>query len=124
MLDLNGDSDNDNFAVRSFAALPLNDDGTVINETQANVTIAVCGKNGTNNSEEDFTCGDNNLLFEAPPEPDYVVNSLVDVDGGTGSDRLTIVGTEFADKYVIQDGKVFGGGLTVKFTNINFLDGV
>jgi len=54
--------------------------------------------------------------------PDYVVNSLVDIDGGTGRNTLTIVGTEAGDRYVIQDGAIFGGGLNVKFTNIAFLD--
>lgn len=29
--------------------------------------------------------------------PDYLVNSLVDIDGGTGRNRLTIVGTEAGD---------------------------
>ena len=26
------------------------------------------------------------------------------------------------DRYVIKDGRIFGGGLTVKFTNIAYLD--
>lgn len=37
--------------------------------------------------------------------PDYMVNSLVDIDGGTGSNNLTIVGTELGDRYVIKNGK-------------------
>jgi hypothetical protein len=119
VLDLNGDSDNDSFVVRSFAAPEILSDGTLSNET-FDVSIQVCGPNTA--GEEDFTCGDNTIAIEAPADPDYLVNSLVDIDGGTGIDRLTIVGTEFGDKYVIDDGKVFGGGLTVKFTNINYLD--
>lgn len=113
--------------VRSFAALPLSDDGTVVvNETIPQPKIAVCDKtlNGTVDDEfGDYTCGDNNIAIELPLNPDYLVNSLVDVDGGTGSDRLTVVGTEFNDRYVVQDGKIFGGGLTVKVrtkTNIEF----
>ena len=46
--------------------------------------------------------------MENPEElPDYVVNSLVDIDGGTGSNRLTVVGTEAGDRYVIQVNSLF-----------------
>lgn len=45
----------------------------------------------------------------------YVVNSLVDIDGGTGNDRAIVVGTEANDKYVVTDGQIFGGGLVIKF---------
>ena len=38
--------------------------------------------------------------------------------------RLTVIGTEMNDRYVVQSGKVFGGGLSIKFTNIAFLDAV
>ena len=142
-LDLNGNSGNDNFVVRSFAALPLNEEGVVMEEERMGVKVRVCNEtlsmNGTTTDIGDYTCGDNEISVEDPNPnlddddddetseeppllPDYLVNSLVDVDGGTGSDRLTIVGTEFNDKYVVQDGLVFGGGLTIKFTNINFVD--
>ncbi|KAL7501848.1 hypothetical protein ACHAXN_000036, partial [Cyclotella atomus] len=47
-----------------------------------------------------------------------MVNSLVDIDGGTGSNNLTIVGTERNDRYVVKNGLIFGGGLSVKYTNI------
>ena len=36
--------------------------------------------------------------------------------------RLTVLGTEANDRYVVQDGAIFGGGLSIKFTNIAFLD--
>lgn len=69
----------------------------------------------------------------------YVVNSLVDIDGGTGNDRAVVVGTEANDQvrpvkwcvycadlytnlfvpcrcqYVVTDGQIFGGGLVIKF---------
>ena len=81
----------------------------------------MCDKD-LNETEPEYSCGDNSIAVEPPADPDYLVNSLVDIDGGTGNDRLTIVGTEFGDKYVVQDGKIFGGGLTIKFTNIQRLD--
>jgi hypothetical protein len=34
-------------------------------------------------------------------DPDYLINSLVDIDGGTGTDTLVVVGTEFDDSYVV-----------------------
>jgi hypothetical protein len=33
-----------------------------------------------------------------------------------------VVGTEEDDSYVVADGKVFGGGLTISFTNIESLE--
>lgn len=125
VLDLNGNSDNDNFVVRSFAALPLTEDGNIINETdiENDIAIHVCNETlSANETVSGYTCGDNKVAVEPPANPDYLVNSLVDIDGGTGNDRLTVVGTEFNDRYVVQEGKIFGGGLTIKFTNINFLD--
>ena len=34
-------------------------------------------------------------------DPDYLINSLVDIDGGTGTDTLVVVGTEFNDSFVV-----------------------
>ena len=120
ILDLNGDSDNDSFVVRSFAAPEILPTGELRNTT-GKVTVIVCNTSASV-IEEGYTCGDNVIAVEPPSDPNYLVNSLVDIDGGTGTDRLTIVGTEFGDKYVIQDGKIFGGGLSIKFTNIEYLD--
>jgi hypothetical protein len=55
-------------------------------------------------------------------DPDYVVNSLVDIDGGTGDDLLIVVGTEGDDSYVVADGKVYGGGLSINFQAIERLE--
>jgi hypothetical protein len=121
VLDLNGDSGDDSFVVRSFAAPEILPSGELRNTT-GNVTIKTCDPSAAIGSNGNYTCGNNNIAVDAPANPDYLVNSLVDIDGGTGTDRLTVVGTEFGDKYVIQDGKVFGGGLSIKFTNIDYLD--
>jgi hypothetical protein len=41
------------------------------------------------------------------------MNSLVDIDGGTGGNCLIIVGTEGDNSYVVADGKVYGDGLSI-----------
>ena len=116
-------SDNDNFVVRSFAALALNEDGNEVNET-VNVKVTVCNEtllsNETllaqylaENNGDHYDCGDNDIGVEPPANPDYLVNSLVDIDGGTGSDRLTIVGTEFNDRYVVQVSVILRQSLAI-----------
>ena len=121
MLDLNGESGDDSFTVRSFL-LAYDADKDEWKNDQGNETLNG-GFQGLFNNTNGTSEGNDSFTIEVPEElPDYIVNSLVDIDGGTGSNRLTIVGTEAGDRYVIQDGKIFGGGLTIKFTNIAFLD--
>ena len=52
----------------------------------------------------------------------YNVNAPVSVDGGTGFDKLVILGTEFADDFVLTDKGVFGAGLNVKFTTVEVVE--
>lgn len=40
----------------------------------------------------------------------YVVNAPVTIDGGTGTNTLGLIGTEFADVFVITAGGVYGYG--------------
>ena len=55
-------------------------------------------------------------------EVSYNVNSPVSVDGGTGFDKLAILGTEFADDFVISVQGIFGGGLNVRYDNIEIVE--
>jgi outer membrane protein OmpA-like peptidoglycan-associated protein/Ca2+-binding RTX toxin-like protein len=48
----------------------------------------------------------------------YVVNAPVGIDGGDGFDTVRIVGTEFADDFVVTDAGIFGAGLNVSYVNI------
>lgn len=48
----------------------------------------------------------------------YVVNALVNVNGGDGNDTLKIIGTEFADKFVVTANAVYGAGRTINFNTI------
>ncbi|CAB9505193.1 Kringle domain [Seminavis robusta] len=107
LLDLNGDSGDDTFIIRSFLALRLIEGE--VQESDIGDVKAVGG--------------DDNDLFEVGDTvTSYVVNAGVDIDGGTGDDRAVVVGTEAADTYVITDGEIFGGGLSIKFSNIELLD--
>ena len=46
----------------------------------------------------------------------------VSVDGGTGFDKLVVLGTEFADDIVITVKGIFGAGLNVRYDNIEVVE--
>ena len=52
----------------------------------------------------------------------YNVNAPVSVDGGTGFDKLVILGTEFADDIAITKDGIFGAGLNVRYTTIEVVE--
>jgi hypothetical protein len=110
VLDLNGGSGDDTFVVRSFVNLPIAGNGTILPADVAGVRCfggddddafdvnSRLLENATDVTIEDFDVKED--------DPDYLINSLVDVDGGTGTDHLVVVGTEFDDSYVVT-GKCF-----------------
>jgi len=49
------------------------------------------------------------------------MNAPVGIDGGDGFDTVRIIGTEFADDFVVTDSGVFGAGLNVSYANIEKL---
>ena len=51
----------------------------------------------------------------------YRVNSPVNIDGGTGNNKLFIFGTVLNDTFTITSTSVSGAGLDVNFTNIQSL---
>ena len=55
-------------------------------------------------------------------EVQYNVNAPVNVDGGTGFDKLVVLGTEFADDFAITDKGIFGAGLNVRYTTIEVVE--
>ena len=55
-------------------------------------------------------------------EVSYNVNAPVSVDGGTGFDKVVILGTEFADDIVISVKGIFGAGLNVRYENIEVVE--
>lgn len=83
LLDLNGDSDDDTFIVRSFLILDLDEEGNATNTSLGELQLL--GANGSDTF--DFRGDFDNSTDDVGELPDYVVNSLVDIDGGTGNDR-------------------------------------
>ena len=53
---------------------------------------------------------------------EYNVNAPVSVDGGSGFNKLVVLGTEFADHIVVTNQGVFGAGLEVTYQNIQVLE--
>ena len=95
ILDLNGESGDDSFTVRSFLAPTLLKNGTKVYEAKELKLSGGFASNKNDSAISDEADGDDTFQIANPEEvPDYLVNSLVDVDGGTGTNRLTIVGTE------------------------------
>ncbi|KKK48748.1 hypothetical protein LCGC14_3142010, partial [marine sediment metagenome] len=55
-------------------------------------------------------------------EVQYNVNAPVSVDGGTGFDKLVVLGTEFADDFAITREGIFGAGLNVRYATIEVVE--
>src|SRR5205823_1834648 len=51
----------------------------------------------------------------------YTDNAPVSIDGGSGTDTVVVIGTEFGDTFVITSIGVFGAGLFVELTAIEIL---
>jgi Ca2+-binding RTX toxin-like protein len=107
---LNGNDGNDDFTVfHNTAVLNLNGDtGDDLFTVRA---FAEEGSTDTNVSGGK----DVNLI-------QYVLNALVHVNGGEGIDTLRIIGTEFADRFLITNTGIFGAGLNVTYENIEKLE--
>ena len=86
-----GEDDDDTFRIRAFVAVNPDD-------PNAPITNVNGGKGA------DFIT--------------YTVNAPVHIEGGDGFDTLTVVGTEFADKFVVTENGVFGAGLFVQYNGI------
>jgi len=109
--DLNGKAGDDTFVVRSFVQVILSD-GTRTNSSGTK-KVSVFGDEDNDVVELQEDGGGEDAELTA-----FVINSLVDVDGGTGTDSLIVSGTEADDSYVISRDGVFGGGLSIVYQNI------
>ena len=52
----------------------------------------------------------------------YNINAPVSIDGGSGFDKVVVLGTEFADHIVITDKAIYGAGLAVTYANVEVLE--
>ncbi|WP_417374531.1 beta strand repeat-containing protein, partial [Glutamicibacter protophormiae] len=58
--------------------------------------------------------GDNQVL--------YNIDAPVSVDGGSGFNKMVVLGTEFADHIVVTAKVIYGAGLQTTFTNIQLVE--
>ncbi len=133
-LRLEGDDGNDLFVVRAFALAQttVNGDpnGTACTPTAYNTaTCQIVWINAqqllampkltsgfSTAAQSDIRTGTGNNQVE------YNLNAPVSVDGGTGFNKLVILGTEFADHIVVTATAIYGAGLSVSYTNIQVLE--
>jgi hypothetical protein len=52
----------------------------------------------------------------------YNINAPVSIDGGSGFDKVVVLGTEFADHIVVTATAIYGAGLSVSYANIEVLE--
>jgi hypothetical protein len=123
VLHLEGDGGNNLFIVRGFALAQTDTNGNLILPGGcATVAAPYClpipiTTNGFSTAAEtDVRTGAGSNQVE------YNMNAPVSVDGGTGFNKLIILGTEFADHIVVTDHGIFGAGMFVTFRNIQVIE--
>ncbi|MBC2721360.1 MAG: hypothetical protein HGJ97_01595, partial [Desulfosporosinus sp.] len=52
----------------------------------------------------------------------YAINAPVNIDGGAGFNTLVVLLTEYNDHVVITEDKIYGAGLTVRYTSIQRIE--
>ncbi|HZK06225.1 MAG TPA: hypothetical protein VFC82_10350 [Actinomycetaceae bacterium] len=131
-LRLEGDDDSDLFVVRAFALAQTCDDadgdgrcdaGHSRNETWTDDLILL-DENGRPRPIIGVSTGRplDIRTGGGDDEVQYNVNAPVSVDGGTGIDKVVILGTEFADDIVITADSVNGAGINLRFTAVEMVE--
>src|SRR5262249_49497769 len=95
-LRLDGDADNDTFVVRAFAL-------------QSGAGFSTSGKTILDS-------GAGNDVIQ------YNVNAPLSIDGGSGYDKVVVLGTEKNDNFVITNQGIFGAGLHVTYDNVESVE--
>ena len=117
-LRLEGDDDNDLFIVRAFA----------LAATRTR-TARSTGSTSSSRSRSRVIGGFSTAAGDSTSAPAAATTRSsttstrpVSVDGGTGFDKLVVLGTEFADDIVITDKAIFGAGLNVRYANVEVVE--
>ncbi|HEY5224284.1 MAG TPA: hypothetical protein VIJ18_14705 [Microbacteriaceae bacterium] len=123
VLHLEGNGGNNLFIVRGFALAKTDAAGNIILpggcttiEAPACIPIPITTNGYSTAAQTDVRTGAGNNQVE------YNMNAPVSVDGGTGFNKLIILGTEFADHIVVTDHGIFGAGMSVTFRNIQVIE--
>ena len=95
-LRLDGDDGNDSFVVRSFALA-------------SGAGYSTSGKTILNAG-----AGDDSIQYNA--------NAPVSIDGGSGYDKVVVLGTEQSDAFVVTDQGIYGAGLNVTYANVESVE--
>ena len=111
---INGGDNDDHFIVfHNKSVLLLNgDNGDDLFDIRA---FALAGSQEPQRGRTDVSGGGGADFIQ------YAVNSPVDVNGGDGFDTVKVIGTEFGDDFVVTRDGVYGGGLNVRYVNIESL---
>ncbi len=120
---LQGDGGNNLFIVRGFALAQTDSAGNIILPGGCSTISApyclptpVTTNGYSTAATTDVRTGAGNNQVE------YNMDAPVSVDGGTGFNKLIILGTEFADHIVVTDHGIFGAGMSVTYRNIQVIE--
>jgi Ca2+-binding RTX toxin-like protein len=113
-LRLEGDDGDDQFIVRAFALAQTNADGTIT--TIGGVAVPLLTSEVSTQGQMNVRPGEGNDTVQ------YNINAPVSVDGGAGFDKVVVLGTEFADNFVVTEDGVKGAGVNIRFENIEVLE--
>ena len=100
VLDLDGGDGNDTFTIRAFALAGSSEGPEDYDPERGSTNVATGG-------------GANHVS--------YAVNAPVSIDGGSGTDTIVAIATEFSDTIILTPTGIYGMGLNVTFTNIERL---
>ena len=114
-LRLEGDADNDLFVVRAFA----------LAQTDVNTGEILTDSNGVAIPDlTSFTTAEDTQIQPGAGDDSvqYNVNAPVSIDGGSGFDKVLVLGTEFPDNFVVSKDGIFGAGLNVRYDNVEVVE--
>ena len=111
-LRLEGDDGNDSFTVRAFALAEVANGAIVLGAN--GLPKPALGASTARPLDIRGGAGDDDVT--------YNVNAPVSLDGGTGFNKVVVLGTEFADQIVITAAGILGAGVNVRYSNMQVIE--